>query len=659
MAEYKDFEISITGDGRKYFAQVLHSPVGESAPVPLELPFDQDQILVRLENAILRSVTPVRSGTRLQADLRNIGDALFRSLLLNSQEIGALYTGSRTVLSREGNARLRVKLRIDAEPLGALPWEYCYDDLVVKDYLGLNAQTSLVRYMQMAQPVRELAVEGPLRILGMVSNPRASEEYQKLDVTEERMRIDKAIHTLHEQGAIDFQWVRGESHNDLFEAMFRGPWHIFHFIGHGGVDEAGEGFLVLADEVGGAEGLTGTKLMRLLRCEEALRLVVLNCCDSARGSASLARSLVYAGIPAVLAMQFPISDHAAIELASGFYLALASGEPVDGAVTSARIKMNRRSETEWGIPVLYMRAPDGRIFSKEVGQGPPRAAPSTATRRERPALPVRPEPAGGVAEPGAVGASGFDLGDFSALEEKIDERDALAASFFADVEWNALDEDALARMIRSGEELREHGPQDERLEPRLARAHFHLGRIYQSQNSLNKAFVNISAAIVLDPTEPEYLYARANIFARGDQFEHAIADIDAAIRRAPGSGELHWAKGVICLLGGRTDVRRDQLAVAVEAFSAAIERDPRQAKFYSSRGAAYTRLDALPAALADLDKALELDPRDAKSHYHRGLLRGRLGEVEAAIEDFRLAVQLGYRQANAELQRLHAAGGRA
>ena len=38
VAEYKDFEIVITADGEKYFAQVIRSPVGESNRCSINLP---------------------------------------------------------------------------------------------------------------------------------------------------------------------------------------------------------------------------------------------------------------------------------------------------------------------------------------------------------------------------------------------------------------------------------------------------------------------------------------------------------------------------------------------------------------------------------------------------------------------------------------------
>jgi tetratricopeptide (TPR) repeat protein len=72
------------------------------------------------------------------------------------------------------------------------------------------------------------------------------------------------------------------------------------------------------------------------------------------------------GVPAVVAMQFPISDEAAITFARGFYTALSVGRPVDASVTQARLAIFAgNNDVEWGTPVLYMRTPDGRIFDVE------------------------------------------------------------------------------------------------------------------------------------------------------------------------------------------------------------------------------------------------------------------------------------------------------
>ena len=65
--------------------------------------------------------------------------------------------------------------------------------------------------------------------------------------------------------------------------MRGGPWHVFHFVGHGGFDtHADEGVVVLTGEDGYAHYLYATQLGRLLADHRSLRLVFLNACESAR-----------------------------------------------------------------------------------------------------------------------------------------------------------------------------------------------------------------------------------------------------------------------------------------------------------------------------------------------------------------------------------------
>ena len=118
-------------------------------------------------------------------------------------------------------------------------------------------------------------------------------------------------------------WVGGQTWWALQEALDRGGWHAFHFIGHGGFDrDSGEGLLALADEDGAAHLLPAGDLGLLLAEHTSLRLVVLNSCDTARASAgdrfsSTASVIVRRGIPAVVAMQYEISDAVSNRLRPG------------------------------------------------------------------------------------------------------------------------------------------------------------------------------------------------------------------------------------------------------------------------------------------------------------------------------------------------------
>ena len=365
--DYLDFELEI-GPGRRcnYPITVLHSAAGEAREF-MHFPFDElelENYLLNLQNALLRS-----SGKRRQIQspeeltVQHFGRALFDALF--NGEVRSRYAVSQSEAFNHGKG-LRVKLRIQAPELAALPWEFLYD-ANRPDYVCRSSNTPVVRYLELPHPPRPLTVTPPLSILGMTASPK---DLAELDIEREKSRLDEAIGDLRAKGMAELTWLQGQTWYQLQRAMRRGPWHIFHFIGHGGFDaNTDEGLIALEDEEGKAHLLSATELGMLLTDHPSLRLVVLNSCEGARGSkrdifSSTAATLVQRGIPAVLAMQYEITDRAAIELSRTFYDALADGWPVDAAVSEARkaISIRIAHTLEWGTPVLYMRSPDGVLF---------------------------------------------------------------------------------------------------------------------------------------------------------------------------------------------------------------------------------------------------------------------------------------------------------
>jgi tetratricopeptide (TPR) repeat protein len=208
---------------------------------------------------------------------------------------------------------------------------------------------------------------------------------------EEQRRLRTALDDLERDGLVELSWVAGQTYRDLEDAMDQGPWHIFHFIGHGGFDQAtGEGTIALASDEGRTDLVGAEDLSRLLGDHYALRLVVLNACDTGRASAldsfsSTAGALVRRGIPAVVAMQFEITDPAAIQFARTFYENVAKGLPVDTSVmrTRRQLRRSKRDTLEWGTPVLYLRSPDGRIFNPTATPPPTPTLPTLQDSGER------------------------------------------------------------------------------------------------------------------------------------------------------------------------------------------------------------------------------------------------------------------------------------
>jgi len=144
-------------------------------------------------------------------------------------------------------------------------------------------------------------------------------------------------------------------------------------VGHGGFSELrGEGVLVFEDEAGNGVPVGGPSLAYLLQDHPSLRLALLNACNGARAShedtfAGTAQVLVQHGVPAVIAMQSEVMDETACGFAEKFYRGLAAGLPVDACVGEVRRALAAERNPEWGTPVLYLRATDGRLFAFENG----------------------------------------------------------------------------------------------------------------------------------------------------------------------------------------------------------------------------------------------------------------------------------------------------
>lgn len=385
IRDYLDFDVEIReGDPQGYFVAV-HSPAGE-AEEQMRFPFDKRQLRDRLKDleiALLRSGGTRRSLSSEEQTVQDFGRSLFEALLVG--KVGTCYYRSMDQAQQQGKG-LRLKLHVQPPNLTVLPWEFLYDP-ERDEYLCFSRDTPIVRYTDLRQPISRLTVAPPLRILGMVVSPR---DLDPLDVEHEKGLMDEAIEDLQAKGLMELTWLEGDTWRDLQRAMRRGgPWHIFHFVGHGDFDvSAREGLIAFAEERTGRRHLLRSRdLARLLDGHRYLRLAFLNSCEGARGSegdpfSGTAATLVRRGIPAVVAMQYQITDSAAIEFSSAFYESLADGLPVDAAVTEARVAVSMDSMLEWGTPVLFMRSPDGRLFDLSAPPSTTHPTPETEYRQE-------------------------------------------------------------------------------------------------------------------------------------------------------------------------------------------------------------------------------------------------------------------------------------
>jgi hypothetical protein len=361
--KYLDFDLSIETIGdNAYRARVLDSPAG-SAKTEFSLPLSP----LEIENFVLKVGRMRRTVRRIESPemqaAKDFGSKLYKAVF--SDDLQSILRLSIDQARAKGSG-LRIRLHLNEAPeLVDIPWEYLYNPALNR-FLALSVNTPIVRYLEMPENIRPLTVKPPLRVLVMIANPN---DYPALDVEMEWQNLKKAVSVLEERGLLTLERLEAATPVTLIHRLRRKDYHIFHFIGHGGFDDdSQDGLLMLENDNGMGKPLSGQYLGTILHDEDSLRLVILNACEGARTGkndpfAGIAQSLVQQGLPAVIAMQFEVSDQAAITFAHEFYAALADGLPVDASLAEARkIIFSSGNEIEWGTPVLYLRAEDGRIF---------------------------------------------------------------------------------------------------------------------------------------------------------------------------------------------------------------------------------------------------------------------------------------------------------
>ncbi len=379
---YLNFVIRIGREGEGYRATVIESPAGEAFE-DFALPAVQPAIAAFLEmlGRAAESRAPLGRALRLSVEPATGATAGERpaggrpedvAKVFGARLFDALIVGGVRELLRTSQARaeaqamgLRVRLRFDdVAELAGLPWEYLYDTEAQR-YLDLTADTALVRYLELKQGIEPLEVDPPLRVLVVIADTPPA-----LDVEAEWQKLKTALQNVVKSRKVAVERLEPATLGELRERLRSRDYHVLHFIGHGDFDDApgGGGALMFEGEDGGSARVSGEKLAVTLADHDSLRLAVLNACEGARGGldgphAGVAQHLLGQGVPAALAMQFPISDKAAIEFASTFYDAIAKDYSIEAAVGEARKAIYGQDHgLEWGTPVLFSRSPDGHLW---------------------------------------------------------------------------------------------------------------------------------------------------------------------------------------------------------------------------------------------------------------------------------------------------------
>jgi tetratricopeptide (TPR) repeat protein len=303
-------------------------------------------------------------------------------------------------ITTDAGASLRLGVEVAAPGLVDLPWEA----LVLPEGpepLVLHPRVELHRAMPGMGPAPAMQIRGPLRILVVIGSPDQGQG-ELLDYEAELRRILDAVEPARRYERAYVHILNRGTVAEVRAALQAQRFHVLHVSCH-----ARPGALILEDEDGRPDEVTAERFADdMLVADRGVPLVVLAGCSTAMAGRSggeqlpaapsetsvgqgeaalpgLARQLLGYGVPAVLAMNAPVTDTYATLLGARLYQELASQEWPDplAAVSEARRRVDdelrgapagsreaRLAElAEWATPVLSLRGPSLPLFDpKEV-----------------------------------------------------------------------------------------------------------------------------------------------------------------------------------------------------------------------------------------------------------------------------------------------------
>ena len=374
MTRYLEIAIDLTERADGSFDVKARGPAGQASE-RFRPPFSLAEIAPALAVGGVRRGAVGSDGDETLAAVGSpdkIGVALYQSLFQGGLADILARTEGLAATRPDGGVRLRMNFNLlqdGTAAVAALPWELMRRSIEA-DPLLVSTQTVLVRSLDVNKVVTPRPIDGPLRVLLIRANPKGT---AALDLDREGELIGRSLAELPGVVVDEVEPVEER----IFDRLAGAAYHVVHYMGHGDFAATKGGMLLLEDADGHAVPTSAKAFAHLLR-DEPLRLVFLNACDTGATPqldglhpfAGVAAALVANGVPAVVAMQFPITDRAALTFSKVFYARIAAGDAVDVAVAQGRSALYLAAVRaggdddagEWATPVLYMRAEDGTVL---------------------------------------------------------------------------------------------------------------------------------------------------------------------------------------------------------------------------------------------------------------------------------------------------------
>ena len=173
---------------------------------------------------------------------------------------------------------------------------------------------------------------------------------------------------------------------------------------------------------------------------------------------------------------------------------------------------------------------------------------------------------------------------------------------------------------------------------------------YQNNPDFPGAIKAYSAALAVNPNDPDILNNRCGAYVATQQLDLALVDCDRGLQIQPNDASIYLIRGNIRLA-------QDNFEDAVQDYSRAInineeaENVQLNQAAYSNRASALVNLGDFNSALNDVNKAIEIKPDAAEDYFKRGMVQVAMNNKEAGAADMQKASELYVQQGRTDSHR--------
>jgi CHAT domain-containing protein len=308
-------------------------------------------ILARLEDNAGKNI-------RVNADLiRKFGSNLFNKVF--SGAILARYQSFR-----RSRTRLKLIFEKHTPDLLRIPWEFMFDG---KHFLSASPEMTMTRALKRTSSAIKEEVAGRLKTLAVVPAPVDLPELYRPRAEREHVIIREFLGCPEISDKVELNFLERSSLENLKQKLDDEEHHVLLFTTHGIYSQKGHMCYVLfEDEFGNSKRADSETMADLLAGHRSLRLVMLSCCHTVlavghRVLGELPVALLSKGVPAVIVMQYSVTDQSAVKLSGQLLRGICQGMSLDRALANARrtlLRAGHEGLVDFGSPILYSDHPE-------------------------------------------------------------------------------------------------------------------------------------------------------------------------------------------------------------------------------------------------------------------------------------------------------------